>query len=110
MIPSETIMIPLYVVEFGIFWRVVLPNLVLAMAILGVLTLQGQWHDPLSPLLVVQSEGMKTIRPLHRRVHRAEAFERGVAVTAPPSPACRCGSCSGRSRATPAAVRSCSPR
>jgi multiple sugar transport system permease protein len=50
--------------EFGIFWRIVLPNVVPAMAVLGVLTFQSQWDNLIWPLLVVQSEEMKTI-PLY---------------------------------------------
>ncbi len=50
--------------EFGIFWRIVLPNAVPAMAVLGVLTFQSQWDNLIWPLLVVQSDSLKTI-PLY---------------------------------------------
>lgn len=50
--------------EFGIFWRIVLPNLFPAMAVLGIVTFQGQWDNLIWPLLVVQSAELKTM-PLY---------------------------------------------
>lgn len=50
--------------ELRIFFRVILPNCVPAVATLAVLTFRSQWDNLLWPLLIVQSEGMKTI-PLY---------------------------------------------
>jgi multiple sugar transport system permease protein len=50
--------------ELRIFFRVILPNCVPAIATLAVLTFRSQWDNLLWPLLIVQSEEMKTI-PLY---------------------------------------------
>lgn len=50
--------------EFMIFRKIVLPNLTPAIAALAVLTFRSQWDNMLWPLLVAQSEKMKTI-PLY---------------------------------------------
>lgn len=50
--------------EFGIFWRIVLPNMFPAMAVLGIVTFQGQWDNLIWPLLVIQSAELKTM-PLY---------------------------------------------
>ena len=50
--------------EFGIFWRIVFPNCAPVIATLGILSFRGQWDNLLWPLLVTQSEKMKTI-PLY---------------------------------------------
>ena len=50
--------------EPEIFRRIILPNSVPALATLAVLTFKGQWDNLLWPLLVAQSEEMKTI-PLY---------------------------------------------
>ncbi len=50
--------------EFGIFWRIVFPNCTPVIATLGILSFRGQWDNLLWPLLVIQSEKMKTI-PLY---------------------------------------------
>jgi multiple sugar transport system permease protein len=50
--------------ELQIFWRVVLPNSWPAVATLAILTFRSQWDNLIWPLLVVQSEKMKTI-PLY---------------------------------------------
>ncbi|TYB97498.1 MAG: carbohydrate ABC transporter permease [Kosmotoga sp.] len=50
--------------EFKIFWRVIMPNSLPAVATLAILTFRMQWDNLLWPLLVVQSEEMKTI-PLY---------------------------------------------
>lgn len=50
--------------EFGIFWRIVFPNCTPVIATLGILSFRGQWDNLLWPLLVTQSEKMKTI-PLY---------------------------------------------
>jgi len=50
--------------ELMIFSKIILPNSVPAIATLAVLTFKGQWDNLLWPLLVAQSEEMKTI-PLY---------------------------------------------
>mgnify|MGYP001027916487 CR=1 FL=1 len=50
--------------EFGIFWRIVFPNCAPVIATLGILSFRGQWDNLLWPLLITQSERMKTI-PLY---------------------------------------------
>lgn len=47
--------------EIMIFRTVILPNSIPAMATLAILTFKAQWDNLLWPLLVVQSEEMKTI-------------------------------------------------
>lgn len=50
--------------ELGIFFRVVLPNLLPVMAVLGVLTFEQQWGNLIWPLLVVQTPELRTM-PLY---------------------------------------------
>ena len=50
--------------EFGIFSRIVFPNCTPVIATLGILSFRNQWDNLLWPLLVAQSETMKTI-PLY---------------------------------------------
>jgi multiple sugar transport system permease protein len=50
--------------EFKIFWQIVLPNCKPVIATLAVLTFRTQWDNLLWPLMVIQSEDMKTI-PLY---------------------------------------------
>ena len=50
--------------EPGIFWRIVFPNCKPVIATLAILSFRGQWDNLLWPLLVIQSEKMKTI-PLY---------------------------------------------
>ncbi|MDR1253083.1 MAG: carbohydrate ABC transporter permease [Treponema sp.] len=50
--------------ESGIFWKIVFPNCTPVIATLAILSFRGQWDNLLWPLLVVQSEKMKTI-PLY---------------------------------------------
>jgi multiple sugar transport system permease protein len=50
--------------EFGIFRRIVFPNCKPVIATLSILSFRGQWDNLLWPLLVIQSEKMKTI-PLY---------------------------------------------
>ena len=47
--------------EFYIFSRIVLPNCGPAITTLAVLTFRSQWDSLLWPLMVVQTESMKTI-------------------------------------------------
>jgi multiple sugar transport system permease protein len=50
--------------ELSIFWRIILPNSAPAIATLSILTFRSQWDNLLWPLLIAQSEEMKTI-PLY---------------------------------------------
>lgn len=50
--------------ELKIYWQVVLPNSTPAIATLAILTFRSQWDNLIWPLLVAQSEKMKTI-PLY---------------------------------------------
>jgi len=50
--------------ELGIFWKIVFPNCKPVIATLSILTFRSQWDSLLWPLLVIQSEKMKTI-PLY---------------------------------------------
>jgi len=50
--------------EPGVFWRIVFPNCKPVIATLGILSFRSQWDNLLWPLLVIQSEKMKTI-PLY---------------------------------------------
>ena len=50
--------------ELKIFGKIILPNSIPALATLAVLTFKSQWDNLLWPLLVAQSEEMKTI-PLY---------------------------------------------
>lgn len=50
--------------ELKIFWQIVLPNCKPVIATLAVLTFRTQWDNLLWPLMVIQSEEMKTI-PLY---------------------------------------------
>jgi len=50
--------------EPGIFWKIVFPNCTPAIATLAILSFRSQWDNLLWPLLIIQSEKMKTI-PLY---------------------------------------------
>jgi len=50
--------------EMGIFWKIVFPNCKPVIATLSILTFRSQWDSLLWPLLVIQTEKMKTI-PLY---------------------------------------------
>jgi multiple sugar transport system permease protein len=50
--------------EPGIFTRIVFPNCAPVIATLSILSFRGQWDNLLWPLLIIQSEKMKTI-PLY---------------------------------------------
>jgi multiple sugar transport system permease protein len=47
--------------EFGIYWRIVLPQVKPALAVLGVFTFVFQWNEFLWPLVATTSEDMRTI-------------------------------------------------
>lgn len=50
--------------EFRMFWAIVFPNCTPVIATLAILSFRAQWDNLLWPLLVTQSENMKTI-PLY---------------------------------------------
>ncbi len=47
--------------EFGIYWRVVLPNLGAALATLGIFTFMATWNDYLWPLIVITTNERRTL-------------------------------------------------
>ncbi|OEV03873.1 carbohydrate ABC transporter permease [Streptomyces oceani] len=47
--------------EFGIYWRIVLPQAKPAMAVLGLFTFVFQWNEFLWPLVATTTEDMRTI-------------------------------------------------
>jgi multiple sugar transport system permease protein len=47
--------------EFGIYWRIVLPQVRPALAVLGVFTFVFQWNEFLWPLVATTTEDMRTI-------------------------------------------------
>jgi len=47
--------------EFGIYWRIVLPQVKPALAVLGVFTFVFQWNEFLWPLVATSTEEMRTI-------------------------------------------------
>ncbi|NLJ80254.1 MAG: carbohydrate ABC transporter permease [Firmicutes bacterium] len=72
--------------ELGIFTRVILPNAGPAIATLGIIAFRSQWDNLLWPLLIVQSENMRTI-PLYitrflAETHSDEGIMMAVAVLA----------------------------
>lgn len=72
--------------EPRIFWNVVLPNAGPAIATLAIIAFRAQWDNLLWPLLIVQSDEMKTI-PLYitkymAETHSDEGIMMAVAVMA----------------------------
>lgn len=72
--------------EFRIFTQVILPNAGPAIATLGIIAFRAQWDNLLWPLLIVQSENMRTI-PLYitrflAETHSDEGIMMAVAVLA----------------------------
>jgi len=59
--------------EIRIFWDIVFPNCTPAIATLSILTFRSQWDNLLWPLLVAQSEKMKTL-PLYIVKFAAEKY------------------------------------
>jgi multiple sugar transport system permease protein len=47
--------------EFGLFWRIALPQVRPAVAALAIFTFLGNWNAFLWPLIVIQSPGMRTL-------------------------------------------------
>lgn len=67
--------------EVSIFSRIVLPNSIPALTALGILTFRTQWDSMLWPLLITQSEEMKTI-PLYIIKFTAEKYTNEGALMA----------------------------
>jgi len=47
--------------EFGIFWRVILPQLGAPLAALGIFNFMGSWNDYLWPLIVITTHEKRTL-------------------------------------------------
>jgi multiple sugar transport system permease protein len=47
--------------EFGIYWRIVLPQLGAPLASLGIFTFMGSWNDYLWPLIVITTHENRTL-------------------------------------------------
>lgn len=47
--------------EFGIFWRIILPQMGSAIAALGIFTFMGTWNDYLWPLIVITTHEKRTL-------------------------------------------------
>jgi multiple sugar transport system permease protein len=47
--------------EFGIYWRIVLPNMGAALATLGIFTFMATWNDYLWPLIVITTHEKRTL-------------------------------------------------
>ena len=47
--------------EFGVFWRVVMPNLGAPLAALGIFTFMATWNDYLWPLIVITTHERRTL-------------------------------------------------
>jgi multiple sugar transport system permease protein/arabinosaccharide transport system permease protein len=47
--------------EFGIFWRVVIPNLRPAIAVMGIIFFNGSWNDFLWPLIILNERTLYTV-------------------------------------------------
>jgi multiple sugar transport system permease protein len=48
--------------EFGIFWRIMLPQCIPALVALAIFTFMASWNDFLWPLIVTNSDEMKTVQ------------------------------------------------
>jgi multiple sugar transport system permease protein len=47
--------------EFGIYWRIILPQMSSAIAALGIFTFMGTWNDYLWPLIVITTHEKRTL-------------------------------------------------
>jgi multiple sugar transport system permease protein len=47
--------------EFGIYWRIILPQMGSAVAALGIFTFMGTWNDYLWPLIVITTHEKRTL-------------------------------------------------
>jgi multiple sugar transport system permease protein len=48
--------------EFGIFWRIILPLSKAVLAVVAIFCFQAVWNDFLWPLVIVQSDKMRTVQ------------------------------------------------
>ncbi len=48
--------------DFGIFWRIILPLIRPALAVVAILIFQWRWNDLIWPLILVTSQNMKTVQ------------------------------------------------
>lgn len=60
--------------EFGIYWRIILPQAKPALAVLGLFTFVFQWNEFLWPLVATNSEDMRTI-PVGLTLFNQENFQ-----------------------------------
>jgi multiple sugar transport system permease protein len=61
--------------EFSIFWRIILPLSMAVLAVVAIFSFQSVWNDFLWPLVIVQSDKMRTIQlglTLFQSQHRVE--------------------------------------
>jgi multiple sugar transport system permease protein len=61
--------------EFSIFWRIILPLSTAVLAVVAIFSFQSVWNDFLWPLVIVQSDKMRTIQlglTLFQSQHRVE--------------------------------------
>jgi multiple sugar transport system permease protein len=61
--------------EAGIFWRIILPLSTAVLAVVAIFSFQAVWNDFLWPLVIVQSDQMRTIQlglTLFQSQHRIE--------------------------------------
>jgi len=58
---------------FGIFWRIMLPQVKLALAAVGVMTFMASWNDLFGPLIFLNSTRLQTM-PIALALFRGEFF------------------------------------
>ncbi len=68
--------------EFGIYWRIVLPQMGPPLASLGIFTFMGTWNDYLWPLIVLTSPEKRTIPLLLVWFQTQHAANQGLVLAA----------------------------
>jgi multiple sugar transport system permease protein len=48
--------------EFGIFWRIMLPLCKPVLAVVALFSFQAAWNDFLWPLVIIQSDSLRTVQ------------------------------------------------
>ena len=48
--------------EAGIFWRIIMPLSSAVLAVVAIFSFQSVWNDFLWPLVIVQSDRMRTVQ------------------------------------------------
>jgi len=76
--------------EFGIFWRIILPLCKPVLAVVALFSFQASWNDFLWPLVIVQSDRMRTIQlglTLFQSQHRIDwgVLMAGTAIATVPT-------------------------